>query len=152
MTQIAKFNITVSYDRSIRDLVHDDPENFDYDNIAYKAFSTDRHGEIQLEAIIVDFERPILSDEVVHEIDEMGLRLGEIHELLAFAKQHPDIQKEYVIAALGSKFGPKSNCVPMLKSCWRYPDKRELHLRPWDGYYTNHEHWGDRCRFLAFCK
>ena len=44
------------------------------------------------------------SDAVLRELDKRGLRAAELRELLAFGEKYPHVQREFSIAALGSKW------------------------------------------------
>ncbi|HEY4476338.1 MAG TPA: hypothetical protein VI954_02465, partial [Candidatus Paceibacterota bacterium] len=51
---------------------------------------------------LVQFNRYISTDEALRELDKVGMRPAELHELLAFGEKYPDVQREFPIVALGS--------------------------------------------------
>ncbi|MEK7629579.1 MAG: hypothetical protein AAB394_03635 [Patescibacteria group bacterium] len=114
-------------------------------DITEEHFPKTRTGTTELEeAQLVHFNRPIDSDDALKELDKMGLRPGELPELLAFGAKYPEKQKEFPIIALGSVWRRRGlRDVPVL---WSDSGGRNLLLLWYDSW------WFDSYRFLAFRK
>lgn len=114
------------------------------DSINAKNFPTAKTGVAQLEAVLVHFDRYMESNQVIEELDKLGLRAGDLDELLAFGITYPNKQREFPIVALGSVVQlDGSRCVPYLVY-WH--GKRRLDLAYWGG------RWRGNYRFLAVRK
>jgi hypothetical protein len=87
-------------------------------------------------------DRDIESDDVVKELDQMGLKAAILQELCAFGEKYPDIQREFPIVALGSVCVDPDGVrhVPDLDY---WGARRLLGLDDWDG------EWFPHYRFLA---
>lgn len=113
-------------------------------NITPTTFPTDQVGEVEKEALLVHFNRFMGGDEVENELEALGLRLGNLDELLAVGAKYPDKQRSFPIVAIGSAVRLRGfRYVPFL-SFWLGGRRLSLSKRC-DG-------WNDSCRFLAFCK
>ena len=117
---------------------------YDYANDYITAEHFKLKGEIVVDTKLVLYhpDRDIDSDNVVKELDQMGLRPATLQELCAFGEKYPDIQREFPIVALGSVFVYSDGVrdVPYLDG-WRA--RRALDLDDWDGG------WRPADRFLA---
>ncbi len=137
------FTLTVNYDLSIEDAAG----NYDWvnDNITNRNFPLTRRGTETIEAHLVHFGRVMTSDEVLDELDKQGLRSATIEELLAFGADHPELQRQFPIIALGSVWVDPGGgrCVPVL---WSFGRRRSVGLS-WLGY-----EWLSRYRFAAVSK
>ncbi len=117
---------------------------YDYVNGYITAEHFKLEGEIVVDTKLVLYhpDRDIESDDVVKELDQMGLRPATLQELCAFGEKYPNIQREFPCVALGSvcvvSLGDRN--VPYL-GYWGAG--RRLYLSCWDDV------WGPRCRFLA---
>ncbi|MCL5004154.1 MAG: hypothetical protein M1352_02700 [Patescibacteria group bacterium] len=144
MTQTT-LKLRVDYDQSVEVVVK--AGKFDYANsdVTSKNFPSQRKGQANLEAVLVQFDRYMESDEVLAELDKMGMRAGTLAELLALGAQHPNQQREYPIVALGSVWRASvgNRSVPYL---WGHSSHRGLYL-PWFD-----DRWHQGYRFLAFRK
>lgn len=137
--------MTVDYDRTVEEGVRAGKYDYANSDITSEHFPTKRQGEAQLEPILVHFNRYIGSDEVITELDKLGLRAGETRELLAFGAKHPDKQREFPIVALDGPWQETDDHRDV--SCLNYwLGKRGLRL-PWFGVV-----WHRDYRFLAFRK
>lgn len=93
---------------------------------------------------LVHFNCYMELEDVLRELDKRGLRPATIEELLAFGAKYPELQKQFLVAAIGPiSRHPDGRGVPYL---WGNSDKRHLYLG-WFG-----DGWGDDCRFLAVRK
>jgi len=137
--------LAVSYELTVEDLVTAGKYDWSNDDIISGNFPTDRKGKFEGKAYIVHCGRFISSEDVLAELDKMGLRAAELHELLALGVQHPDKQRDFIVAALGSVWQRPSGdrSVPYLGG---WSDRRGLFLGWLDG------DWYEDCRFLAFRK
>lgn len=105
-------------------------------------------GEIQSqeeEVYLVHFDRSIGSEEVIRELDKMGLEPADIVQLLAIGEQYPELQRQFPIIALGSVWTRPggSRYVPEL---WGGAAYRELGLGWFEG------DWNPYYRFAAVRK
>jgi len=96
------YAIIVDYGTSLEDMVKLGKYDYANDNITTKNFPTKRSGKVDIVIELVPFGRNISSEDAIKELDKMGLRAAEPHELLAFGAKYPDVQREFPIVALGS--------------------------------------------------
>ena len=97
------YHLSVDYGRSVEDGVR--AGRYDWansDDINSRNFPTKRKGTAEVEVELVHFNRGISTDEALGELDRMGYRPAEVHELLAFGEKYPKVQREFPIVALGS--------------------------------------------------
>ena len=115
--------LTVDYSRSVEAGIAAGKYDWKNNDITSKNFPTTRAGVAELEIQLVHFNREISSDEAIGELDKMGLRPAELHELLAFGENYPDVQREFPVIALGSGWRDSYGfrCVPYLdrSGSWR---------------------------------
>ncbi|MDI6603226.1 MAG: hypothetical protein QME57_03890, partial [Patescibacteria group bacterium] len=78
-------------------------------------------------------------------LDQMEYRPVELHELLAFGEQYPDIQRKFLIVALGSVWwSPRGDrCVPYLYTDVEH--RRHLALHCAEGVWFSN-YWFVVCR------
>lgn len=148
VSQTAKntFRVLVNYSHTVEEMVRVGKYDRSNSNINSENFPTDRDGAAEVEVELVHLNRVISDgDEAVRELDRMGYRPAELHELLALGEQRPEVQREFPIAALGSvwRFWSGDRVVAYL--C-RVGSERELGLRWFDGS------WGAVWRFAAVRK
>ena len=102
-------------------------------------------GEAQVDLVLVHFNRKIKkTEEVIAELDLMGLQPARIEHAMAFGEQYPDVQCDFPILFFGSVWiDPEGyRLVPYLGRA----NFRRLSLRFWtDG-------WDHSCRFAAVHK
>ena len=139
------FAVTVNYGLAVEESARAGQYGWLNESITSFNFPTARSGGHRLEAVLVHFGRVIETDDVLAELDKMGLRAGELRELLAVGAEHPDKQREFPIVALDSKWQGQDDdwCVPCLDYWFGW---RKLSLR----WFT--ANWCEECRFLAFRK
>lgn len=92
----------VDYDLLVEDAIKLGCYDWVNSNITAKNFSTQRTEKADVKVELVHFNRVLLTKDVLEELDRMGYRPAELHELLAFGEKYPDIQKKFPIVALGS--------------------------------------------------
>ena len=102
-TQISVYSLFADYSKRVKTLV--ELGKYDqYDRaIIDQKIRTTRKGKAHLEAVLVYFvDRAIKDEDAIAELNKMDLRAGELHELLTFGAQHPEIQCQFPIVALGT--------------------------------------------------
>lgn len=139
------YPVVVNYEMSVEDAVKLGRYDWANDNITSRNFQTKRTGTIDLVVELTHFDKVISTDKALRELDKMGMRPAEIHELLAFSEKHPDIQRELLIIALGSVWQGSDGhrYVPYLNG---NGSKRDLSL------HWVESDWGEFCRFAAVRK
>lgn len=145
---VFKFNniytISVDYGMSIEELVRLGYYDWLDRNITSEHFPTSRTGKAEIAVELIHFDRIINSNEALRELDKMGYRPAELHELLVFGAKYPNVQRKFIIVALGSVWQNPYDCrhVAYLD---RYGSKRLLDL-----HLFGHVWW--LCRFAAVRK
>jgi hypothetical protein len=140
-----EFTISVCYELSIEDARKAGNYDWESSDITSKHYPTIRTGMADITLRLVHFDYYIESDEVVVELDRMGLRPAETHELLALGAAHPELQREFPIICLGSVWQVRhgNRVVPYLGR----NDSERLLLLGWFG-----GGWDECCRFAAVPK
>ena len=94
--------LTVDYGMKVEEAVN--RGHYDYANpsITSQNFSTKQKGKVELVVELIHFDSLISSAEALKELDRMGYRPADLHELLAFGENYPDVQRELSVVALGS--------------------------------------------------
>ncbi len=96
------YRVKVNYDLPVEKVVKLGKYDWTDGDITSKHFPLKRSGTADVEIEIKHFNRKISSGEVIAELDTMGFRPAELHELGALGEQYPDSQREFPIIALGS--------------------------------------------------
>lgn len=137
--------VTVNYALSLEEMITAGRYDWKNDNITGKHFSVKGEGMADVEIQLVHFDCVMDSNEVIRELDKMGLRPATLPELLAFGAKFPEIQRQFPVVALGSVwrrlFGDRF--VPFL---YGYGDGRDLNLHVFE------DGWRGYCRFAAVRK
>ena len=98
------YPLSVDYGRSVEKGVK--AGRYDWVNclfdIASRNFSTERKGTAEIVVELIHFNRNISIDKAFSQLDRMGFRPAEIHELLAFGEKYPKVQRKFPVVALGS--------------------------------------------------
>jgi len=102
------YHLSVDYGRNVEDGVKVGRYDWANADITSRNFPTKRKGTVEVAVELVHFNRYVSTDEALRELDKMGYRPAELHELLAFGEKYPEVQREFQIVALGS--------------VWRYRD------------------------------
>jgi hypothetical protein len=128
----------VNYDESVEDAVKAGHYDWVSSNINSHNFSTTQKGSRRVEMKLIHFDRVISTEEALRELDRMGYRPSELHELLAFGRDHPEIP----IIGLASVWRDARGYarVPYLD---RHGSKRNLNLN-----WVEND-WNEVCRFAA---
>lgn len=139
------YAVTVDYGKSVEEMVKLGLYDWSNHDITSEHFPAKWTGQTDLAIELVHFNRYIGTNDALKELNRMGYRPAELHELLAFGEKYPDVQREFPVVALGSvwqrPYGYRY--VPCL---YWFGSKRRLYLR-WSG-----RDWGDICRFAAVRK
>ncbi len=102
-------------------------------------------GTVSVRLELVHFNRVISASDALFEIKKRGLVPAGIEHLLALGVNHPNLQKEFPIVALGSVWqGPGGR--RYVACLLRWSDEHKLTL---DWYDFD---WRERCRFLVVGK
>ncbi len=139
------FMVTVDYAKSLPEMIKAGNYGYANEDITPKNFPITGEGKVDLEIVLVHFGKDIESDDVLAELDKLGLRAATLPELLALGETHPKVQREFPIIALGSVWANRDGDrdVPCLGD---WGDRRELVLC----YFGLG--WDDDCRFAAVAK
>jgi len=98
------FPVTVNYDLTVEEMIEAGKYDWKNPDITSDNFPVTRRGTSEVEIHLVHFDRVIETEEVLRELDKMGLRPAELPELLALGAGSPDLQRQFPIIALGSVF------------------------------------------------
>ena len=97
------YPISINYGLSLEEMITVGRYDWKNNDITEKRFPVKGEGVVDVDIQLVHFDRVMdSSDEVIRELDKMGLRPAKIEELLAFGVKFPDIQRQFPIVALGS--------------------------------------------------
>ncbi len=105
-------------------------------SITKENFPPTRHGQAQVEIILVRYDQRIESENVLAELDREGLRAAELPEILAFGAEYPEVQRKFSVVGLGSVWTDRKGYrnVPCL---YEASEGRYLDLHWWnDGWYS----------------
>lgn len=120
--------LTVDYGMKVEEAVNRGHYDYVNSSITSQNFSTKQKGKVELVVELIHFDHSISSAEVLKELDRMGYRAADLHELLALGENYPDVQREFPVVALGSvRRSPHGDgrVVPYL---WRHAAYRYAYL------------------------
>lgn len=144
------FTVTVDYDSRLESMIEDGQYHWKNPDITAKNFPIDSKGKVETRIDLVDlvqFKPHARSDEILRELDRLGMRPATLPELLALGATYPEKQREFWIVALGSVGRDKYGfpCFPCLCSeVWSDMPTRERYLSLQDEFG-----WGPGYRFAA---
>ena len=97
--------VTVNYDQSLADMIT--AGKYDYwmiGDINEMSFPIQKKGTGTSETVITlfHFNKWMSTDAVLAELDKHGFRAATLPELLALGAYQPELQRQYLIVALGS--------------------------------------------------
>jgi hypothetical protein len=121
------YPLSVDYGRSVEEGVKVGRYDWANSDITSRHFPTKRKGTAEVAVELVHFNRYISTDEALRELDKIGMRPAELHELLAFGEKYPEVQREFPVVVLGSVWQDRvgDRCVPYL---YRHGSERCLSL------------------------
>lgn len=96
------YPLSVDYGRSVEDGVRAGRYDWANSGITSSNFPRKRKGIAEVAVELMHFDRVVSTNEALRELNRMGYRPAELHELLAFGEKYPDVQREFPIVALGS--------------------------------------------------
>lgn len=96
------YRVTVDYTQSLDAMLA--AGRFDWEVEAFdpKSFPVTGDGQADVEILLYHPNRDAYYQDVLAELEYLGLRPATLAELLALAATFPDLQREYTIVALGS--------------------------------------------------
>ena len=133
------YSLTVNYGLSVEDAVKLGRYDWANSDINSSNFQTKRSGTAEVVVELIHFNRYISTKDALSELDRMGYRTAELHELLAFGEKYPNVQREFPVVALGSVWQDRSGVrdIPYLG---RYGSERGLYL-DWVGHGWDEVYW-----------
>lgn len=140
MTSIETCAVTIDHRQTFEQMIA--AGDYDHVNrhITEAGFPLQRDDpSIGRELILVRLGRVASTDQVQHELDELGVHSGRIEELLAFGATYPQRQRQFPIVALGA-IETSYRRRPFL---WGSPRVRHLDLR------FDEKIWSGNIRFLT---
>jgi hypothetical protein len=139
------FPVAVNYDLPVEEAIQAGDYQAVHAGIASKNFPSTKRGQVEVEIVLVRFDRRMASEDVVRELAEEGLRAAELHEFLAFGAKYPEVQRKCSVVGLGSVWRDRKKYrnVPCLYTA---SEGRYLDLRWWD------DAWYSYSRFAAVRK
>ncbi len=96
------YPVSVNYDLPFVEAVEAGKYQAVHACITSHNFPSTRHGQAQLEIILVRYHSRMTSEGVLSELDKEGLRPAELPEFLAFGAEYPEVQRQFSIIGLGS--------------------------------------------------
>jgi hypothetical protein len=130
------FPVVVNYDLPLEEAIDAGEYQGVHGSITSQNFPSTRHGQAELEIILMRFDRRMTSEEVLGELGKEGLRPAELPEFLAFGAKYPEVQREFSVVGLGSVWQDRKGYrnVPCLYTA---SEGRYLDLHWWDdGWYS----------------
>ncbi len=142
---INAYTLTINYSRSVEDGIKAGKYDWSNSDITSSHFPSEEVGTKEVPIELVHFGRDIKTDEILSELDKMGMRPAILKELLALGEKRPDLQREFPVIALGSVWqNPRG--YRFCAFLFRFGSLRDLRLA-WVV-----DRWGDYCRFAAVRK
>ncbi len=98
-----RFPVTIDYSKTLDEMIAECGCGYNGSNITVDNFPITGQGVVEEEIILVHFNNPRISnDDVVIELNKMGLEPAGLVHALAFGKMYPNIQRLLSISFLGS--------------------------------------------------
>ena len=139
------FRLQVNYDLNVKEAIKAGKYDWENDDINDKNFLSKRSGSALIDIRLVHFNKDMSFEDVLKELNKMGLRPVELPELLALGAECPAEQRKYPVVALGSvwRSWDGNRYVAYL---YGHGGKRGL------GLDDSGDGWDGHCRFAAVCK
>ena len=139
------YPLTVDYGLSVKAAVKAGHYDWADNSTTIENFPTKKKGKKQVVVELIHLNRFVSTDEVLRELDKMGMRPADIREGLALGETHPDIQREFPVVILGSVWQDSRDgrYVPCLRG---HGSERHLNL------LWVEQDWSEVCRFAAVRK
>ena len=133
--------ISLDYGMSFAEMITQGRYDWTNSDITEERFPVKGIGKVERTVELIHFGYNISSEDAVKDLAKRGLRPATIEELLAFGAKYSDLQRKFLIVALGSSARVGDDrYVPYL--C-RHDAERGLNLGWWGGG------WYGSFRFLA---
>ncbi len=139
------FQVLVDYGKTLQEMIEEGKYDWVNDNITQENFPLQGKGKEDLQIELFHFGRAVTSKEAIEEMEKAGFRPATLPELLALGAKHPDLQKDFLIVALGSRWRSPSGDLGVSVLYW-YGLRRGLSL-PWF-----ESDWLEDCRFAGVRK
>ncbi len=141
---LAVYKVVVDGDLSLAEMISAGKYDWVNDDITQEHFPLQEKGlgKIEFAITLLHFNRYISSDDAIKEMDKAGYRPVGLAELLALGGGFPDLQRQFLIVALGSVWQNRGGgrYVPSL---WSDGSKRGL------GLFWLGDAWNPYARFAV---
>ena len=158
------YSVSVDYTRTLADMINAGKYDYANKDIVEKNFPIQRPSESEavtgggpfrtapaqnknIELFLVHLNKVAKTSEVLAHMDKLGLRPARIEPLLALGEKFPNIQRDYLLVALGSVW-VRSSGFRDVPGLYRDGSERDLGL----GWGDTGGSWRGACRFLAVSK
>lgn len=144
----SKFMVTIDYGLSLKDMIAAGKYGWVNWNITAENCPFKGTGKVETDIRLIHFNKWMTAQQVLSELEKLGLRSATLVELLALGAKYPELQYEYPIVAFGSvwRYGRGRGSVGVL-ACG--VGGRRLGLDYLGGYGNG---WDVCCRFAAVPK
>lgn len=141
------YPITVDHSKTLDEMIEVGGYDFVSSLIRSDCFPIEASGQIQLDIELLDYSIPMrCDDDIIKNMERRGLRPATLPELLAFGAAYPEMQKRFIIVALGSTWRALHADARHIPCLFGMDGKREVRLRHWNF------DWEENCRFAAVRK
>ena len=133
------YHLSVDYERSVEGAAKKLSRLYLMNkDITSSNFPTRRKGTADVTMELIQFNRSLSGDKVLDELEELGYRPAELHELFAFGDHYLEAQLRCTIVALGSVWPDQRGYrkVPCLSRDSEFHEP-ELDLLGFDGRFGN---------------
>lgn len=100
---VTPYDIVIDYDMTLEDMVA--AGNYDWGNLSINSKNfrfEQKKGKIRVRTFLVCFGKDTKYGQVIRELNKLGLRPGNLPELLAFGATYPEKQLEFPIVQFGT--------------------------------------------------
>jgi hypothetical protein len=137
-TETEARTVTVDYRQTLDQMIAAGGYDQVNRHITHASFPVADGDAAERELILMHLGHVASTDEVLRQLDELGVRSGRIEELLAFGTAYPEAQRQFPIVAVGALDEYRRR--PFL---WGSARVRHLDLR------FDEKIWGGTIRFLS---
>jgi len=140
------YSVTVNYGLPVEEMVAAGSYDYVNSDITSEHFPAQGQGKQEKEITLFHFNRQISSKQAIKKMDEQGYRPAEPEEILTLGAEHPDIQRQFPIVALGSSWQHPVSGRRCIVCLWGRAGGRFVRLDFLEG------DWDSDCRFAAVRK
>lgn len=140
-----EIKLTIDYSRTVREMINAGKFDWINEGITKEHFPLPNElsgKKVPVSTVLFYFNRAISGANAVFEMDKAGYRPATLAELLALAETHPELQQEFFIVALGSRWSGEG-AYRDVSVLFFSESKRKLGLGSFPASWLAH------CRFLA---